>query len=72
MKFLLLRGIDLYRWIRPALGGPSCRFHPSCSCYAREAIALHGAGRGARLALARFAKCHPFHPGGLDPVPERT
>ena len=47
----------------------SCRFHPSCSAYAIGALRSHGALRGGWLALTRIARCHPFHPGGLDPVP---
>ena len=46
----------------------ACRFHPSCSCYAIESFEKHGACRGALLTLRRIAKCHPFHPGGYDPV----
>jgi len=46
-----------------------CRFYPSCSAYALEAIQIHGAGRGSLLAVRRLGRCHPFHPGGLDPVP---
>jgi putative membrane protein insertion efficiency factor len=49
---------------------PRCRFHPSCSQYALEALAVHGAGRGGLLAVRRVARCHPWHPGGLDPVPQ--
>jgi putative membrane protein insertion efficiency factor len=49
--------------------GGFCRFEPSCSRYAEEAVRRHGAGRGAALALRRLARCHPFRPGGLDPVP---
>lgn len=48
---------------------PRCRFHPSCSAYALEALEVHGAGRGAWLAVRRVARCHPFHDGGVDHVP---
>ena len=65
-----LRGAVLaYQWtLRPVLGC-NCRFHPSCSDYALEAIASHGALRGAGLAGARILRCNPWHPGGYDPVP---
>jgi len=59
------------RFVSPMLG-PHCRFHPSCSCYASEALHLHGAARGSWLAMRRLVRCHPFHPGGFDPVPEPT
>jgi putative membrane protein insertion efficiency factor len=58
------------RWISPALPA-RCRFYPSCSAYALEAVRTHGAIRGIGLAIWRLLRCHPFHPGGFDPVPPR-
>ncbi len=63
---LLLNGYR--RFVSPLLG-PRCRFYPSCSAYALEAVQLHGALRGSWLAARRLSRCHPFHAGGLDPVP---
>lgn len=57
------------RFISPLKPVPSCRFHPSCSSYAIEAIEVHGALKGSWLALRRVSRCHPFNPGGFDPVP---
>ena len=57
-------------FLSPFFGG-ACRFHPSCSNYAAEAIALHGARRGTSLALRRLLRCNPFNKGGFDPVPEQ-
>jgi len=61
----LIRGYQLF--ISPLLA-PACRFHPTCSSYAREAIARYGFLRGLLLAFGRIARCHPCHPGGYDPV----
>lgn len=62
---LLIRGYQR----APRTGGPRCRFAPTCSTYAYQAIELHGALRGLGLATRRVSRCHPFNPGGLDPVP---
>ncbi|MDQ9169431.1 membrane protein insertion efficiency factor YidD [Oxalobacteraceae bacterium R-40] len=65
---LLLRGYQLC--ISPFIG-QNCRFYPSCSEYAAEAIRLHGSGKGCVLTAKRLCKCHPWHPGGADPVPQK-
>lgn len=63
--------LDIYQaMVAPVLGG-ACRFAPSCSEYARQAVFEHGALRGAALALRRLLKCHPFNQGGWDPPPSR-
>lgn len=70
MRPIFLTLIRIYqRWISPMLGA-NCRFYPSCSCYAHDAIARHGALKGSLLALLRLLRCHPWHPGGYNPVPE--
>ena len=71
MKRLLIGLITAYRYLLSPLLGPSCRFYPTCSAYAAEALDTHGALRGSWLAVKRILKCHPWHPGGLDPVPPR-
>jgi uncharacterized protein len=62
--------ISAYRAVVSPWLGSQCRFYPSCSAYAIEAIETHGALRGTALAARRIARCHPWHPGGHDPVPE--
>jgi len=69
MRAIVLAALALYQKAGRALLAPACRFHPSCSDFAREAVLAHGCARGLWLALGRLARCHPFHPGGLDPVP---
>ncbi|BCJ53242.1 hypothetical protein Asp14428_47170 [Actinoplanes sp. NBRC 14428] len=67
---LLTAPIVAYRrYVSPALPA-RCRFYPSCSAYAQEALAKHGAFHGTGLAIWRLLRCHPFHPGGFDPVPD--
>lgn len=70
MKTLLIGLVRLYRLI-PRRGPSPCRFEPSCSAYALEALEQHGALRGGWLTLRRLGRCHPFHAGGFDPVPAR-
>lgn len=61
--------IRAYRYVVSPLLGMHCRFHPSCSAYALEALERYGTARGAWLALRRLVRCHPWHPGGYDPLP---
>ncbi|WP_080929717.1 membrane protein insertion efficiency factor YidD [Xanthomonas albilineans] len=64
--------LRLYKHFISPLLGPRCRFVPSCSAYAMTAIARYGALRGGWMAVCRVSRCHPFHPGGFDPVPDPT
>ena len=68
---VLMAAVAGYRRFISPLLPPRCRFEPSCSAYALEALRVHGTARGLWLAIARIARCHPFHPGGYDPVPPR-
>ena len=69
LAWLLSLPIHLYRWTLSPLLPRACRFHPSCSAYALAALQKHGPFRGSWLTVRRLARCHPFHPGGLDEVP---
>jgi putative membrane protein insertion efficiency factor len=69
MSKLLVFLIQAYRYTLSPMLGRSCRFFPSCSEYAIEALQRHGAVRGTWLAVRRITRCHPWHPGGYDPVP---
>lgn len=62
--------VRVYQWTVRPLIGPNCRFWPSCSDYAIEAFRMHGAARGGALAARRILRCHPWHEGGYDPVPD--
>jgi uncharacterized protein len=66
---VLMTLVRAYQWTLSPLLGARCRFYPSCSCYAHEALERHGALRGTWLAAKRLLRCQPFSPGGYDPVP---
>ncbi|NGP46038.1 membrane protein insertion efficiency factor YidD [Bacillaceae bacterium SIJ1] len=70
MKHFLLGVIRFYQRFISPLKPPTCRFYPTCSHYGLEAITKHGAARGFWLTVKRISRCHPFHPGGIDFVPE--
>ncbi|MBM4154301.1 MAG: membrane protein insertion efficiency factor YidD [Lentisphaerae bacterium] len=71
MRHVLVLLIRLYQWTISPWLGPACRFYPSCSSYGIEAIRVHGCLRGLWMAAARILRCHPWNPGGYDPVPAR-
>ncbi len=70
MRAVLIAFIRVYQLFFSPLLGNHCRFYPSCSQYAREAVERYGVIRGVWLAIRRVLRCHPWHPGGFDPVPE--
>ncbi len=69
MRYLAAALIRLYQWTLSPLLGPTCRFYPSCSQYARLSILRFGFLHGSWLSIKRLGRCHPWHPGGFDPVP---
>lgn len=69
MRLLLIGLLKAYRFAISPLYGQVCRYHPSCSAYALEAVTVHGSLRGSWMAVRRVARCHPWAPGGYDPVP---
>ncbi|KIL43945.1 membrane protein insertion efficiency factor YidD [Jeotgalibacillus soli] len=71
MKQIMLLLIRFYQKIISPITPPSCRFYPTCSHYGMEAVEKHGAIRGGFLTIKRILKCHPFHPGGVDMVPDK-
>jgi uncharacterized protein len=71
MRFMLIAIIKFYKYFISPLLGSNCRFYPSCSSYSLEALQRHGVITGSFLTLRRLLKCHPFHEGGIDPVPEK-
>ncbi|KOP83851.1 membrane protein insertion efficiency factor YidD [Cytobacillus solani] len=72
LKQLMIGVIRFYQIVISPLKPPTCRFYPTCSHYGLESVKRFGALKGGWLAIKRIVKCHPFHPGGFDPVPEKS
>ena len=72
VRNFLIGVVRVYQRLVSPLLGPRCRFYPSCSAYAVEALQRHGAMRGTWLSMRRIIRCHPLNEGGLDPVPEKS
>lgn len=72
MKYVLIGLLRAYRFAISPLYGQVCRYHPSCSAYALEAVTVHGSIKGSWLAVRRIGRCHPWASGGYDPVPAKT
>jgi putative membrane protein insertion efficiency factor len=72
VKYLLIGLLRAYRFAISPLYGQVCRYHPSCSAYALEAVTVHGSVKGTWLAVRRVGRCHPWAAGGYDPVPEKV
>jgi putative membrane protein insertion efficiency factor len=72
IRSLATGALRFYQYALSPLAGPACRFYPSCSQYALEAVGRFGVLRGGWLAARRLARCHPFNPGGFDPVPSES
>ncbi|MDH5233982.1 MAG: membrane protein insertion efficiency factor YidD [Gemmatimonadota bacterium] len=70
MRYLLVLFVRAYQAVLSPILPAACRYHPTCSNYAIEALEVHGARRGSWLAIKRIARCHPFRAGGFDPVPD--
>jgi uncharacterized protein len=72
MRLVLTALVRTYRYCVSPMLGPNCRFYPTCSCYAEEALERYGAMKGCYLTIRRLLRCHPWHVGGYDPVPPPT